>query len=113
MGKFIKGQSGNPKGRPKGKPNKTTDQLRGVFQSFIESNIHTMQDSFDQLEPKDQLYFIERLARLVLPPIALTDKESNMDQERARVAALFPTAEEWEQASKELEINERNLKELP
>ncbi len=58
----------NRKGRPKGKPNKTTEELRSLFQSFIEANIETLQSDFDQLEPKDRLTFIERLARLVLPP---------------------------------------------
>jgi hypothetical protein len=57
----------NRKGRKAGTPNKTTEELRGLFQSFIEANIDTLQADFDQLEPKDRLSFIERLARLVLP----------------------------------------------
>jgi hypothetical protein len=57
----------NRKGRKAGTPNKTTEELRGLFQSFIEANIDTLQSDFDKLEPKDRLSFIERLARLVLP----------------------------------------------
>jgi hypothetical protein len=72
----------NPNGRPKGKPNRTTDELRGLFQSFIESNIETLQTDFDKLEPKDRLSFMERIAKLVLPaPLnelqRLTDDQLN------------------------------------
>jgi len=57
----------NKSGRPKGVPNKTTDQLRGMFQTFLEANIDTLQNDFDMLEPKDRLLFIERIAKLILP----------------------------------------------
>jgi len=39
----------NRKGRKAGTPNKTTEELRGLFQSFIEANIDTLQADFDQL----------------------------------------------------------------
>lgn len=55
-------------GRVAGKPNRTTDQLRGVFQSFLETNLATLQSDFDQLPPKERLNFIERVARLCIPP---------------------------------------------
>ncbi len=77
---FEKGKSGNPAGRPAGKPNKTTEELRQLFAQFLDANIDRMQEIFDNLEPKDQLNFIERCARLVMPmplhPISkLTDSE--------------------------------------
>jgi hypothetical protein len=77
---FEKGKSGNPAGRPKGTANKTTEELRQVFAQFLEANIERLQEMFDQLEPKEQLSFIERVAKLVLPqplhPLErLTDQE--------------------------------------
>lgn len=57
----------NKAGRPKGVPNKTTDQLRGMFQAFLEANLETLQADFDKLEPKERLSFIERVAKLVMP----------------------------------------------
>ena len=63
----MKGKTNNPNGRPKGKPNKTTEQLRNVFHSFIENNIDTLQKDLDSLEPKDRLMFIDRFQKIVLP----------------------------------------------
>jgi hypothetical protein len=64
---FEKGKSGNPAGRPKGTANKTTEELRQVFAQFLEANIERLQEMFDQLEAKEQLSFIERVAKLVMP----------------------------------------------
>jgi hypothetical protein len=64
---FEKGKSGNPAGRPAGTPNKTTEELRQVFAQFLNANLERLQELFDELEPKDQLSFIERCAKLVLP----------------------------------------------
>lgn len=63
-----KGQTNNPFGRPKGIPNKTTTELRQIFQSFVEANLDRLQADFNQLEAKDRLAFVLQVARLVLPP---------------------------------------------
>jgi hypothetical protein len=66
--KYQKGQSGNPAGRKAGKVNRSTEQLRNIFQEFLENNVTKLQEDFDQLEPKDRLMFIEKVARMVIPP---------------------------------------------
>ena len=69
---FRKGKSGNPKGKPVGTKSKTTEEIRGIFQTFLEANLETMQADFDKLEPKDRLQFIEKVAKMIIPaPITL------------------------------------------
>jgi len=59
----------NKNGRPKGSPNKNTDELRNVFHSFLEANLDSMQKDFDMLEAWQRLQFIERIAKMLLPPL--------------------------------------------
>ena len=59
----------NKKGRPKGTPNKTTEEIRALLQEFLSKNLEDIQDSYNSLEAKDKLTFIDRLLRHVLPPV--------------------------------------------
>jgi len=63
----------NKNGRPKGSANRSSDQLRNLFQQFLEANLPTLQSDFDKLEAKDRLNFIERIAKMIIPapPTAL------------------------------------------
>lgn len=66
---------GSPKvgGRRRGTPNKSTEQLRQFFQCFLENNLETLQADFDRLTPRERLNFIDRVARIVLPPFPSDD----------------------------------------
>lgn len=55
------------KGRPQGKPNKTTHEIKQMFQCLLEDNISALQDDLKGLEPKDRIKAILDLAKLVLP----------------------------------------------
>lgn len=72
--KFIKGQSGNPKGRPKSET-KNNEQLRQMIRDFVSGIISTeeMTTDFDKIE-KPELKFKIRLdfLKMLLPdPVSL------------------------------------------
>ena len=54
-------------GRKQGTANRSTDELRNLLQSFIDTNMKTLQADYNKLEPKDRLNFINSLLRHVLP----------------------------------------------
>ena len=56
-------------GRQAGSPNKTTKQLREFIQTFIESNLESLQDEFENLEGADKFRALEKLLPYVLPKI--------------------------------------------
>jgi hypothetical protein len=64
-----KGFTNNPNGRKKGVPNKSTNELRGLLQCFIEQHIETLESDFKSLEPYQRLTVLERFLKLVLPPM--------------------------------------------
>jgi hypothetical protein len=64
---FEKGTSGNPGGRKRGSRNKSPEQIRSLFQTFINRNIQGLQADYDCMEPRDRLAFIEKLTKYVLP----------------------------------------------
>ena len=70
----------NRTGRKAGTPNKSTNELRLLVQDFIEHNWHTLQKSFDKLEDKDKLNFIEKLLKHTLPA-PLTELERLTDEQ--------------------------------
>jgi hypothetical protein len=62
-----KGQTGNPNGRPKGTPNKVSAEMKEKIQLFIANNFDTIQEDFNNVDPKDRLIIFERLLKYVIP----------------------------------------------
>ena len=50
-------------GRCTGTPNKITRDLKETINAFLNHNIDSLQDNFNQLDAKDKINFIERLLR--------------------------------------------------
>lgn len=65
---FTPGKSGNPLGRPVGSPNRTTKEMRLVFQNFVEDNLERLQADFDELTPSERINFLLKLIPSFLPP---------------------------------------------
>jgi len=108
-----KGRTNNPGGRPAGKPNRSTEELRGVVQSFVEVNIENIQSDFDVLEPKDRLAFIERMFKHLLPPPLTLERLSEEDLERLieSLKKKHETVNYSEMTTEELMQNLKRIKE--
>lgn len=71
-----KNQTNNPNGRPKGVENKTTTEIKNLLIQVVSNNIENLEKDLQKLEPKDRLFFIEKILKLILPtPTASIDVE--------------------------------------
>jgi hypothetical protein len=57
-------------GRCSGTPNKITRDLKETINDFLNNNIESLQENFNQLDAKDKINFIERLLRYSIPRMA-------------------------------------------
>jgi len=73
-----KGNTNNPNGRPKGKPNKTTEQIKEILINFIGKNIDDLQSEYDKLEPKEKLYFIDKLLKYIIQANSASNNDKSL-----------------------------------
>lgn len=96
-----KGFTNNPNGRPKGKPNRTTTELRLLFQYFLEQNLGKLQSDFDKLTPGDRLAFILRLIPHILPPPVDNDNWLDFTIDQEKTNELLQYFDELQQQSEQ------------
>jgi hypothetical protein len=62
-------------GRKAKTPNKTTSEMRAVFNQLLSNNLDGIQDILDQLEPMQKLTIIMKISEFVLPKLQSTQME--------------------------------------
>lgn len=62
-GKFV---PGNP-GKPKGAVMKSTTKIKKALVDFLDLNMESVQESFDELKPLEKLQFITAVLPYVIP----------------------------------------------
>lgn len=65
-------------GRIAGTPNKTTEEIKELIIQFVSNNIDTVQADFEKLEPKDKLYFFDKMLKYIIP--TGSEGKANIDQ---------------------------------
>ena len=64
------------KGRPKGSKNKTTNEIRLMFQNLLASNIDTIQIDLNEMKPIERVNAILKLASFCVPTLKAIDLRS-------------------------------------
>ena len=75
------GHTNNPNGRPKGTPNKSTAEMRDMVTSLFEKNFDTIQESLQELEPKDKIDAMLKLLSFVLPKQKEVDMKAQLSHD--------------------------------
>lgn len=71
-------------GRMAGSLNKSTVEIKEIMTTFLSKNIGQLQKSYDTLEPKEKIYFIEKLLKYYLP----THINTNVDLSEKQVVVF-------------------------
>ena len=67
MGKFKKGESGNPAGRPRGAKDRAQSSIKEWVKVLLDKNRATIEADLKKCEPADRLRFLLKLLDYVLP----------------------------------------------
>jgi len=68
QGKFTEGNTIS-KGRPKGAKNKSSERIRKFFSDFIEDHLQDLNNSFDELRPREKFNVLLEMAKYVTPTL--------------------------------------------
>ena len=72
MGRYKKGESGNPNGWPKGAVARTTKEMKEALQLIIDNNLYRLQEDLDKMSPGIRWTVLEKLKKYVIRTMSQT-----------------------------------------
>ena len=79
MAKFVKGQSGNPKGRAKGEQNKKTKMWHALGEYFVTEGAQRCMQILAESPDKDFLIYYEKMLNYFKPKLASQQLTGSVD----------------------------------
>jgi hypothetical protein len=69
----MRGGKRENSGRKKGSQNKTTKEIRNLFQELLETNFHKIQTDLDEMKPEQRVKTLMELSKFVIPTLKATE----------------------------------------
>ena len=63
------GAIGGAKSSRNGRPNKSTSEIRALFQNLLEENLERLKDDLNRIEPQQRIKAILDLSKYILPTL--------------------------------------------
>jgi hypothetical protein len=82
----------NPNGRPKGAVNKTTSEIRTLFQQLVSANIERLQEDLEAMEPEKRVSYIIKLSEFIIPKLQSYSIETQLELEYKQLEVLLSKA---------------------
>jgi hypothetical protein len=79
-------------GREKNVPNRTTAEMRLVFQNLVENNLETLQADLLAVEPDKRIGFILKMAEFCIPRMQSISIENQLEIEMKQIEHLLQVA---------------------
>ena len=74
--------------RPKGSSNRITSEIREKIQIILENEFETIEDTLNQLTPKERMEVVLRLMKFAIPQlkeVAIQDQRPPIDEIRVNI----------------------------
>jgi hypothetical protein len=85
------------KGRPKGSLNRSTAEVRDMFNQLMHDNLETLQKDIQSLSPRWRVHYLLELAKFVLPQLKAVDiNTGQVEEPRVFEIKIHPPLKDWE-----------------
>lgn len=85
----MRGGKRENSGRKKGSKNKTTEEIRNLFQKLLENNFDKLQTDLDEMKPEQRVKAILDLSKFVIPTLKATELNATSESDIQPILISF------------------------